>query len=344
MITMKEIAARLNIAVSTVSKGLNDADDISDELKQLILDTAIEMGYIPKKLRKEDHKKLCIFIENMDYENQEDFGYDIVLGFRQMSLRKDWSADIILLDDALQSQEKYDTYMLKNGYSGALLLGLALHDEWLEQLKTTSIPSVLLDNHVSGNVHVGYVGTDNHEGIHMCVSHLAKLGHKKIAFLNGSTNSRVTSQRQEAFLASMEACHLEPEENLMAYGYFTADCAKYHVPGFLENGATAIVCASDSIAQGVMEECELLGFHVPEDISVTGFDDLPIASKLNPPLTTIRQDRLLLGKSCYITLEGLISSLPLSKTLLRAQLITRSTTSIVRPRTPLISNQKIYLE
>ena len=332
MVTMKEIAAKLGIAISTVSKGLNGANDISEELRQHILDTAIEMGYIPKNLRKEHLKKLCIFVENMDYLKDDDFGYDIILGFKQMALRYNWTVEIIPLNPMLQSQEKYDTFMLKNGYSGALLLGLALHDDWMEQLKTTTIPSVLFDNHVSHNLKVGFIGTDSYEGIDLCVAHLVKLGHTKIAFLNGSPNSLVTTQRQEAFLSSMKANHLEIDENLMEYGYYTADCAKYHVPTFLSHGATAVICSADLIAQGVMEECKLRGFNVPEDISVTGFDDLPIASELEPPLTTIRQDRILLGKSGYNTLEGLLHNLPLSKTLLRAQLIVRSTTAPVRPR------------
>lgn len=332
MVTMKEIAARLDIAVSTVSKGLNGANDISEELRQLILDTAIEMGYIPKSLRKENTKKLCIFVEYMEYEKKEDFGYEIILGFRQMAMRDGWKVDIVPLNAVLESREKYDTYMLKHGYRGALLLGLALHDDWMEQLKLTSIPSVLFDNQISGNLNVGYVGTDGYEGIDLCVTHLARLGHKKIAFLNGSPNSLVTDQRQEAFLSSMKANHLEPEENLMAYGHYTADCAKYHVPGFLEHGATAIVCASDSIAQGVIEECEKRGFRIPDDISITGFDDLPRAAQTTPPLTTIRQDRIFIGRTAYVALSSLINKLPLSKTMLRAQLILRSSTTIVRPR------------
>ena len=78
MITIKDIADRLGIAPSTVSKGLNDANDISPDLKQLVLDTAIEMGYVTKKMKKETRKRLCIFIENMLYLKEDDFGFDIV--------------------------------------------------------------------------------------------------------------------------------------------------------------------------------------------------------------------------------------------------------------------------
>ena len=83
MATIKDIANRLGVSVSTVSKGLNGASDISDELRQMVLDTAVEMGYSTKRSKKVENRKLCIFIENMNYETIDEFGYDIVLGFKQ---------------------------------------------------------------------------------------------------------------------------------------------------------------------------------------------------------------------------------------------------------------------
>ena len=73
MATIKDIANRLGIAVSTVSKGLNGASDISDDMRQLVLDTAVEMGYASKKLKAGSTRKVCILIENMDYENIDQF-------------------------------------------------------------------------------------------------------------------------------------------------------------------------------------------------------------------------------------------------------------------------------
>lgn len=332
MVKMKDIAQKLGVAVSTVSKGLNGANDISEDLRQLILDTAVEMGYTPKNAKKVTLGKLCIFVENMYYENPVDFGYDIILGFRQMAMRDGFSVSLVPISPAFQAQESYDTYMLKNGYSGALLLGLALHDDWMKQLRTTTTPSVLLDNYVAKNPHVGYIGTDSFEGIDLCVTHLAELGHKRIAMLNGFANSMITVDRIDSFYQSMRQNHLDVDDTLIAYGHFSTECARQYVPIFIEKGATAIVCASDSIAADVMKECERLGYHVPEDISVTGFDDLHSSAHLTPPLTTIRQDRVYLGKCGYTTLIGLISNLPISKTLMRAQFIKRSTTAPVKPR------------
>ena len=87
MATIKDIANKLGIAVSTVSKGLNGASDISDEMRQLVLDTAVEMGYASKKMKASGSRKVCIFIENMDYENIEQFGYEIIVGFKLAAAR-----------------------------------------------------------------------------------------------------------------------------------------------------------------------------------------------------------------------------------------------------------------
>ncbi|NLO09543.1 MAG: LacI family transcriptional regulator [Clostridiales bacterium] len=326
MVTIKDIANRLGIAVSTVSKGLNNASDISEETRQLVLDTAIEMGYTSKKLKASGSRKVCIFIENMDYENIEQFGYEIIVGFKLSAARRKWDVSVIPTNLNLQTTEKYDSYMLRNGYSGAFLLGFTLHDDWVKQLNKTTVPTVLLDNYIEKNVHVGYVGTDSSEGIDSAVSHLYDLGHKKIAFLNGAKNSMVSEQRRQAFVNSIIKHGLIPEENLIRYGYYVPDCAKDHVPGFLEDGATAIMCASDLIATGVIAEVLKHGLRVPEDISVIGFDDLPIASQLSPSLTTIRQDRTDLGKSAFLLLDGLVHGISTSKLLLRAKFITREST------------------
>lgn len=332
MATIKDIASHLGISVSTVSKGLNGGSDISEELRQIVLDTAVKMGYITKRMKKETHKKLCLFIENMSYETDNQFGYDIILGFKQAAYKDHFDVCVVPITPAMQSTERYDTYMLKNGFTGAFLVGFALHDDWISQLSSTKIPTALFDNFIRNNASVGSVGTDNYEGIDMGVEHLVALGHKKIAFLNGSLNSMVSDQRQQAFIDSMKAHGLTIDQNLMAYGYYVADSAKYHVPNFLAAGATAIMCGNDLIASGVIDECNKRGFSVPDDISVIGFDDLPISNYLSPPLTTIRQDRIELGKSGYYTLVSLQNNVSISKTLLRAQFIQRQSTAIKKER------------
>lgn len=331
MVTIQDIADRLGISVSTVSKGLNGGRDISEALRQQVLDTAVEMGYTSKR-KSRANKRIAFFIENMSCEREDDFGYEILLGFQQGAFRNKDAVDVIPITPEFQQEIRYDNYMLENDYIAAFLLGLALNDPWMQQFKDTVFPTILLDNFIPVNSKLGYVGTDSEEGIEMAISHLYALGHEKIAFLNGSKDSMVSDQRMRAYLHSMNKFHLPVDPNLAVYGYYVADAAKYHVPAFLDAGVTAILCGNDNIAEGVIKCVEEHGFSVPEDVSVIGFDDLPFASELNPPLTTIRQNRGALGKCAFFILEGLISAVPASKILLRPTLVNRSSTAIAKPR------------
>ena len=329
MATIKDIANRLGVSVGTVSKGLNGASDISESLRQTVLDTAVELGYTTKQMRRGTRRKVCLFVENMDYETPEQFGYDIILGFRQVAFRENFDVSVIPVTPLFQSREKYDTYMLKNGFVGGFMLGFALQDDWMSQFSSTTIPTVLFDNYISKNSCVGSVGTDSFEGIDDAILHLISLGHSRIALINGSSNSMISERRRQAYIDSMTAHNLPFSEATMPYGYYVADAAKDHVGTLLSMGITAILCGNDLIASGVITECGIRNVRVPEDVSVIGFDDLPISAKLKPSLTTIRQDRLELGKSGFYTLNSLINHISISRTLLRPQLIIRESTARV---------------
>ena len=164
----------------------------------------------------------------------------------------------------------------------------------------------------------------------MAVEHLVNLGHKKIGFMNGSMHSLVSDERQAAFENAIKEYGLELNEKTMARAYFVAEAAKYHLPSFLEQGVTAIVCGNDLLAQGVLDGCKIAGYRVPEDISVIGFDNIPISATTEPPLTTISQQRNELGRGAYIILTALINHIRISKTLLRPQLVERESTGFVK--------------
>ncbi|WP_317366832.1 LacI family DNA-binding transcriptional regulator [uncultured Tyzzerella sp.] len=326
VVKIKDIAEKLNISVGTVSKGLNGASDISYELTQLILDTAIEMGYKPKKMLNEDNKKLCIFITNMEYKSKNDFGYDIILGFKRHAIRDNWKVFIEEVTPDFQKENDYDKYMLSKGYNGAFFVGFALNDLWLKNLQKTKTPTVLLDNYISRNFNVGYVGTDNIEAFDISIEYLKKLGHSKIGFFSAFLDSMVANERYEAFFKAMSSHNLPVNENLISFGYYTIDSAKYTIPKILKHNPTAILCGSDVMAYGAIKACEELGIKVPNDISIIGFDDIDICKKSNPKITTIKQNRLEIGKCAYISLEGIMRNVFINKTTLRPNLVKREST------------------
>jgi len=321
--TLEDIARALGVSKSTVSKALNGAPDVSNAMRVAALEKAVEMGYtIPA--RRSAAKRIALFIMNMRCETPDDFGYDIVVGFRKMAEPAGFQVDIIELTRAIQEENRYDAYMMKNRYCGGLFLGLSLLDPWIKEFETCQTPTVLYDNSVRGNPNVAQIAVDSFEGMQLTIAHLKELGHKKIGYLSSALQAYVYQQRYHAFFRAMDESGLPGSQSLAGSAYHISECLTHHLPRLLEAGCTAIVCSHDNLAYSVLLHCRELGLRIPEDISIVGFDDMPLCRYARPPLTTVRQDRIDLGKSAFSALSALMSGIPLSTMLLRAELIQRS--------------------
>lgn len=330
MPTINDIAKKLGVSKGTVSKALNNGDDISETLRKKILEVAVEIGYEKNRVRKDSSQKLCIIVENMDAEAPSGFGYDIAMGFKKLAIPGGWEVIIENISVEMQKEMSYDVFMLRHEYKGAFILGLALTDPWMEELKTSKAPAVLYDNYIQENPNVSYVGVNNQEGFDMSVSLLRSLGHKKIGYLGGALESHITLARYQAYLRAMETNDLPVTDKMVGYSYFISECTQKYLPVLLKEQVTAILCAHDLLANAVITQCLEFGYRIPEDISVIGFDDAAFSAYTAPPLTTIRQDRTALGNCGYYALLSLLHHTPISTLLLRAELIKRGSAGPVR--------------
>lgn len=326
MATIQDIADKLGVSKGTVSKAINNAPDISETLQKTILDTAVEMGYSRLRRQKNEAKKFCIIIENMEYEEPHQFGYDFIIGFRQMAEPAGFVVDVIEMTEQIQKKIPYDVFMLQNDYIGAFVLGFSLNDPWMKDFKTSHTPTVLYDNYIPANPFIASIGIDNKEGMALAVSHLKKLGHHKIGYLSSALGSHIMQVRHKAFFHAMKQNDLKTEPNYAGSSYYITQCIEKHLPRLLDFGMTAIICSHDQIANSVIVQCQQLGYRVPKDISIIGFDDLPLCAYTSPPLTTIRQDRIELGKCGYYALDSLLNNVSIGTILLHAQLIVRNST------------------
>lgn len=327
MATLQDIADKLGISKGTVSKAINNASDISETLRKTVLDTAVEMGYTKLRRQKGDAKKLCIIIENTEYQEVHHFGYDFIIGFRQMAEPAGYKVEVIPVNETLQKSVSYDQFMLQNDYVGAFVIGFSLTDPWMNDFLTTQTPTVLYDNYIPANSHISYIGVDNNEGMELAIQHLKELGHRKIGYLSSALGSYIMQQRYKAFFHAMKQHGLKTDPSFVGATYHVSECIEKHVPRLLNMGVTAFVCCHDMFANAAMIHCQQLGLRVPEDISVIGFDDSPICAYTSPPLTTIRQKRSELGKCGYYALASLMDKLSIGTMLLHAQLIVRNSTS-----------------
>lgn len=334
MATINDIAAKLGISKSTVSKGLNNATDISDEMRRRILETAVEVGYINKRAQKHE-KKICILVANMEYDTPNQFAHDIILGFKQKAEPEGWAIDIIDIDEDMQLKTPYDVYMMEHRYSAAFVLGFSLVDPWMKEFRTTSIPTVLYDNYIKSNPNVASIGCDSQEGFDLAVKHLLKLGHKKIGLISGPPESYIMQARYNAYLNAIEKYGLEINDNYIGIGYYVAESTRKYIPKLIANGVTAILFSHDARAISAITECKDRGIRIPQDLSIIGFDDLPMTEYTVPSLTTIRQDRISLGKCGYYAMTCLLNKVPIGSINLRATLIERHSTGPA-PETPVV--------
>lgn len=325
MTTINDIAARLGVSKSTVSKALNHATDISDDMRKKILETAVEMGYVNKRVQKRE-QKICILIANMDYETPNQFGHDIVLGFQQMAEPEGFTVDIVPMTKEMQRITPYGVFMMDHGYQASFVLGFSLLDPWIQEFTSTHIPTVLYDNYIKNNPCVASIGCDSQEGFDLAVRHLVKQGHRKIGLISGPLDSYILKARYNAYLNAMEKYNLEINENYIGLGYYVSESTRTYIPKLLEQGVTAILFSHDIRAISALTECHDRGVSVPGDVSIVGFDDLPMAAYTQPPLTTIRQDRIALGKCGYYAMSCLLNQIPIGSILLRAPLIVRDST------------------
>lgn len=325
MATLNDIAAKLGISKSTVSKGLNNATDISEDMRRRILETAVELGYTHKQSNKKK-KKICIIVENMDYDTPNQFGHDIILGFRQMAEPEGFAVDIVPISIELQKLTPYAVFMMERGYEAAFIMGLTLIDPWMTELRTCEIPTVLYDNYVKDNPFVASIGCDSQEGFDLAVRHLYQLGHRKIGLISGPLDSYIMKARYNAYLNAMSKYDLEISDDLIGIEYYVSDSTRKHIPRILRHGATAVLFSHDTRAISALTECHDRNIRVPRDLSLIGFDDLPMTEYTNPPLTTIRQDRISLGKCGYYAMTSLLNKVPIGSIQLRAPLIVRSST------------------
>ena len=325
MTTIQDIADKLGISKSTVSKALNDAPDVSEALRKQVLETAVALDYTKLRRYKKPVKKICILIEkeNIEYEKPHHFAYDIIMGFRQLAEPAGFEVETVAVDTAFQKNTAYDIFMLEHDYVGSFVLGFSLNDPWLKDFDNSKTPTALFDNHITGNPSTADVGVDNGEGMELILSHLTSLGHRKIAYLKA---------RHSAFVRAMHHYGLVTDFENIGCSYYISECTEKYLPKFLESGITAVVCSHDNIASAAVTKCKQLGYKVPEDISIVGFDDLPIATSTSPKLTTVIQDRIELGKSGFFALSSLLNDIPISTFLLHSKLIIRESTSSVRTK------------
>lgn len=331
--TSFDIAYRAGVSQATVSRALRDSPLVSEETRRKIKAIAKEINYKVDKhassLRRQRAQTLAVLLfedPTSDDSLINPFfmsmlasitracaraGYDLLISFQQLS--DDWHADY-------QDSHKADGLVLL-GYGDYLA-----SESKLAKLAEQGTHFVRWGPSVPGQAGLT-VGCDNVAGGRALTEHLLKLGRRKIAFIgDASLHCPEFLDRHRGYVAALADARIKPSPKLQVHAADSTEQVGHDaMVTLLDRKAPfdAVFAASDLIAIGAMRALKERGLRVPEDVAVVGFDDIPMASFANPPLTTVLQDTRLAGERLVETLIQSIERKPAHSVMLPARLIVR---------------------
>ncbi|WP_127586263.1 LacI family DNA-binding transcriptional regulator [Paenibacillus koleovorans] len=291
MITIYDIAKRANVSAMTVSRVINNSGRISEKTKAKVKKIMEELNYVPnstaRSLVKQETKTLSLLITDVT----NPFYTTLARGAEDAAMQLGYKLLLGNSDENLVKEKEYVDIILSTRVDGVLFAPAGDGSlDHLQSLQRHRIPFVLLDREVPG-IESDMVVGESKEGARQLVGHLIKLGHKRIALVNGSSTISTARQRFTGYWEALKLNDIPFDERLvMELGYKQLEDASQLDPLLqLEAPPTAIFAANNFLAVGIVAALRSKRIRVPDHMSIACFDDLGLASLLNPFLTVASQ-------------------------------------------------------
>ena len=332
-VSIKDIAQAAGVSHSTVSRALSDSPLVKTETKARIQRLAREMGYTPDAIARGLVTRHTRTVGVVVTTITDPFVAEVVQGIEDTALENDYS--VILASSAAEPDrevaavemlwaKRVDSVIVTSSRVGAL---------YLEHLERIGVPVVLINNHNEQSGRYTFsVSVDNQHGGRLATRHLIEQGHRRIAYVSGTADQSDSAGRLAGYRHALEENSIPFDPTLVIPGNGRLDGGERALQALtsVDNPPTAGFCYNDMTAIGLMCAARRAGLSVPEDLAVVGFDDVPLASYINPPLTTVAQPQRDMGRqamSMALTLMAADdSSPPLSDVVVKGRLIERETT------------------
>jgi len=333
-VSLSDVAKHANVSTATVSRVLNNPEKVAEK-KRLQIQAAIdELGYIPdgaaRALASRHTKTIGAVVPTLDnaifaagvqaLQNRlKRLGYTLIVASHEYDL----------------AEELHEVKtLLRQGIEGVMLVGSAHEPQLYQLLSGQQIPYVYCWAS-DPNSHHPYIGFDNKRAAQKITEYLLDLGHSDIAVISGhTTNNDRATERLRGTREAINARGLSLPREMILERSYSVKQGREAMRILLQNTPppTAVICGNDVLALGALTECQAAGHQVPEDISITGFDDLDISSQLVPALTTMHIPSAEMGKRAA---EFLVAQINGETTLLHTEvnvdMMIRDTTA--KPRT-----------
>lgn len=309
-VTLRDVAAAAGVHVSTVSRALDPKTRhlITPEVASHILKLSEQLAYRPNaaaySLKTNRSRTVGIIVPDIT----NPVFPPIIRGAEDALARHNYVAILGNTDGSPEREEEIIDIMRARGVEGLLLASVKARDTVVERLAAEGMPVVTVNRRVD-DPGTPSVVHDERDGTSRILNHLVGLGHRRIAYIAGPQDLSTGRDRYLAFEEGRTALGLEPDPQLVAVAEsFNESAGERCAEQLLARGIdfTAMVCANDLIAIGAISALRRHGLSCPENISVTGYNDMPLADRLLPPLTTIRVEQ---HKAGYAAAELLLEAL-----------------------------------
>ncbi|MCL7997675.1 LacI family transcriptional regulator [Brucella sp. 21LCYQ03] len=306
---IKDIADRVGVSTATVSRALSGSGLVAEATEKRIRAAALELDYRPniaaRNLRMQ--RSMAILLVVRDVSNP--FYLEIFKGVEAEARAAGFS---VLMGNANNDPARAAEYfeMLQDGHAdGMILMTGALGAETVRSLKGAAQKPLVVALELIDDLDVPNVHIDNYQAAFNAVRYLVDLGHKRIAHVQGPMPEYLSLMRRKGYLAAMADAGLPVPEHYDLPGDFTRDSGQAACRALFsrKDYPTAIFLANDEMAMGAINELRGLGFSVPSDVSIIGFDDIFLSETFYPPLTTVSQPRDEIGRQAMRMLSKLIS-------------------------------------
>lgn len=319
--TIAEIALEAGVSLPTVSRVLNERPDVAPETRQRVLDVLLARGYRKKpQARAAKAPELTLVHLIISGYLDSEFYLEIVRGIEEILLPRGARLLLATMHGNRECMQNWQKQVAQFPPQGAIFLNADLSPT-LDALRKLHIPFIAIDDNVPTSLNIPSVGANNWTSGLAATDYLLSLGHRRIAMITGPFSHLVTRGRLAGYRTALESAglpfdpvYVKESDFGMEQGYIQAQALLK-----LPNPPGALIAACDAQAIGIYRAIYEQGWHIPDDISVLGFDDIPTAQWMAPPLTTIRQPLRDIGHVAAERLLQLMTGTPLE--ILRIELV-----------------------
>lgn len=312
-VTIKEVAAEAQVAISTVSLVMNKKGYVSDKTRLRVLRVARQLGYVPtqaaRQLAAQRTGNVGFVLRADHFARSEPFYTQVFLGTEFEAQKQNLYVLLTTIPETYVPGEHTPRFLHDHNVDGVLVAG-KVDEAFLAELEDTGLPFVLIDFEYGKHP---TVVIDNRNGARTAVDHLLDRGHRHIAFLGVDLQHPSLNARLEGYNLALNTGGVPLDQGLIVttldgepnFETGVALCDRLFA---CDPMPTAVFCANDALALGVLVQAARQGLRVPHDLAVVGFDDVPGGERAHPQLTTVRVVKEQLGELALRYLSGLLEN------------------------------------